>query len=129
MKYGLHPVTRNVSETGTGHGDNCSLSGGVEVECTVDVLRTKSLAGGHRVSFVGIRISADPEHPWVTRSTVHGLCEEFPHRNMAAVAVHEGHEINRSHTRWQKFTVVLFSGSLWLRREAQSSARCPVQTP
>jgi len=81
------------------------------------------------VSFVGIRISADPEHPWVTRSTVHGLCEEFPHRNMAAVAVHKRHEINRSHTRWQKFTVVLFSGSLWLRREAQSSARCPVQTP
>src|SRR4051812_4967327 len=72
------------------------------------------------VSPVGIRISAPRNTLWFTRSTVHGLHEEFPHRNMATVAMHERHEINRSHTRWQKFTVVLFSGSLWLLLEAQS---------
>ena len=59
----------------------------------------------------------------------HGLRHELSHKEMAAVAVHETHEINRSHSPLAKFTAVLFSSSLWLRREAPCLARCQVQTP
>src|SRR5215475_6245462 len=106
MTFGLHPLTGNVSETGTGHGDNCGLSvrslGGVHcgrITHKVPCRRTPALekpfseliGSSWRFCFQSPRFSCrnsdqrKPEHPRVTRSTVHGLRKEFPHKNMATV--------------------------------------------
>jgi hypothetical protein len=81
------------------------------------------------VSLVGIRMCANPEHSRVARSTVHGLRERFPHGNRPRLPCTRGTKSTAANYRWENSIVAPFSGSPWLRREAQSSARRPVQTP
>jgi hypothetical protein len=61
------------------------------------------------------------------RSTV--CATGFRIENRPRLPCTRGTKSTAANTRWENSTVPPFSGSLWLRREAQSSARCPVQTP
>src|SRR5262249_41516528 len=148
MTFGLHPLTGNVSETGTGHGDNCGLSvrslGGVhcgrithKVPCRRTSFR-KALFRAYRqqlaILFSKSSFLLSEFGSAQTRSTLGSrgqrsmVCARSFHiKTWPRLPCTRAHQ-PQPHSP-KEFTVVLFSGSLWLRREAQSSALCPVQIP